>query len=97
METRLCLSDDMAKPFMKLKIGDKVKLEVEAVLVGAELRPDYNGEPDEDDSGKKKQPPKKPYCEFVVASVNSEEPDAPDYKNMSKDDFEKKVAKNRGY
>jgi hypothetical protein len=67
-ETKLCLRGEMAKPFLKYKIGDKIKLTVEAVLTSAGLEPDYSAEPV--GKGEDKKTPKRPACEFVIAAIN---------------------------
>jgi len=95
-EDKLCLNGDRAKPFMKKRIGDRCPITLDAVLIGIGMRPDYSGpEP------KKGKRPEKPYVEFVLRSVNGKsdkaDGDEPDYKNMSSDDFEKDVAKKKGY
>jgi hypothetical protein len=59
-ETKLCLTGEMAKPFLKYKIGDKLKVNVEMVLTSAGMENDYSV--DLTGSGKDKTPAKRPRC-----------------------------------
>lgn len=101
-DNKLCLEGDLAKPFMNHKVGDRVPLKLDAVVISVAMRPDYG---EAVPSSSKKEPEKKPYVEFVLRSVNGKEGgketdeggDDEDYANMSSEKFEKKVAKNRGY
>jgi len=104
-EDQLCLEGDFAEPFMKLKVGDRVPIELDAVLISAERRPSMDAMPmDPDSKGNGKKPTQKAYVKFVLRSVNGagenkdeavDEKD--DYANMPSEMFEKRVAKNRGY
>lgn len=102
MEDKLCLEGDLAQPFMSHKVGDRIPIKLDAVLVAVGMRPDYTDAA----PGGSKKPPTKPYVEFVLRSVNGksenpkEETDTgaePDYANMASGEFEKTVAKNKGY
>jgi hypothetical protein len=87
-ETKLRLSGEMAKPFLKYKIGDKIKLTVEAVLTSAGLEPDYSAEMPK---GKDKQTPKRAACEFVIAEINGK--GAKSYEEMSSGEMEDEIHK----
>lgn len=98
-EQRLCLDGDMAEPFMKHKVGDKVTLTVDAVLVGAELRQDYeNSAPQPEGKSKPKEPKKKPHVEFVIAAVDGAEAAADGVdEDTTDEEMEEKISKAKGY
>ena len=98
-ENKLCLEGDLAAPFMKHKVGDRIPVKLDAVVISVSMRPDYSDGPVVEGSSKK-EPPKKPYVEFILRSVNGndDKPDEDnDFANMSSEKFEKRVAKNKGY
>jgi len=95
---KLCLEGDLAKPFMDRKVGDTVPITIDAVVTSVGVPP-VNGEPV---NGEPQQ--QGDYIEFALQSVNGKGEGAgedmdqgPDYKNMESAEFEKHVAKNRGY
>lgn len=90
-EQKLCLYGELAKPFIKGRVGDKVQLQVTAVLTSAGMEPDYSAEPLRPVKGKNKEPPKRPRVEFVIASVNGKRGKAID--DMSNDEMETEIAK----
>lgn len=99
-DNRLCLQGDLAAPFMQHKVGDRIPIKLDAVVTKVAMQPDYGEGPLAE--GDKKEPKKVAYVEFVLRSVNGkddggETDENEDYANMPKDEFEKKVAKNKGY
>lgn len=90
-EQKLCLYGELAKPFIKGRVGDKVNLQVTAVLTSAGMEPDYGAEPISTGKGKDKQPPKRPRVEFVIAAVNGKRGKAID--DMSNEEMESEISK----
>jgi len=99
MDQRLCLRDKEAQPYMKMPVGTKVVFTVEATLVEHGLDVDYDvvGRPGGSKDKADQPTPNVPRAEFQVTSIAPEEEETPDYKNMTSKEFEKRVAKKRGY
>jgi len=71
-EQRICLDGPLAKGFMQNKVGDKVRMTVDAVVVGTEMRNDYMTDGPGGNGKNKKPPPKIPHVEMVIAKVNGQ-------------------------
>lgn len=91
-EQRLCLYGDLAKPFIKNRIGDKVTVTVQAVVTSAGLEPDYSG-PCMPSKGKDAKPKKRPRVEFVIASVNGKS--GKSLADMNDGDMDEEIAKTK--
>ena len=77
-EAKLCLYGDLARPFVKQKIGTRQVLTIEAVLTQAGIDTHYDGDEDT----------KEPCVEFTIASVEGRKKS---YENMSVDEMEREI------